>query len=444
MKLKLVVASMSILGLISSPAFAEHQTKHTHHKKIHKTVVVKQDNKEIVALPVEPVAVVVSTEPNVDTYQTILDDMYHNTGRAKPMADWFNRIGVSGGANFDVKWGNRRPIYRTENVNSLALNDAYVNFNATANEWTKAFASVNFANPSVNYSSVYRVNSVTLEQGFVTVGNFDVCPLFLQVGKQFQDFGRYVIHPLNRTLAQSLSESLATSIDLGYINNMGFHGSVYAFGDKLTIAGDTHPRNVYGASIGFAQPNDQLGFDVGLGYMSNMTGVNDVAVILSNPIHLVGALSAYGDVNSGPFTLGARYTTAIQHFSAVDINTNASCSPQGVALLTCERTSLDPAVPLLGKGTGSGAQPWAADLTAGYGFNAMSKNQNIYLGYQASGDAVNLALPRGRILAGYNVDVWKYTNIGLEYTHDYSYSVSRGGAGGTTNTVGLRGAVKLG
>ncbi len=439
MKLKLVVASMSLLGLISCPVFAATQANSIHHKKIHKTVV-KNNYPEMATYQIQAVPVTIETEPKVDTTQAILDAMDHNTGRAKPTPDWFNRIGVSGGANVDLKWGNRRLLYETENVNLVTLNDVYVNFSGKANDWAKAFASLSFSNPSINYSNVYRpLDTITLEQGYVTLGNFDIHPLFpavfIQAGKQFQDFGRYNIHPLNRTLTQSLSESLQTSVNLGFISKMGFHGSVSAFDNPSLVTGSGHTDSIYGAAIGFDQPGDQFGYDVGIGYMSAMTGVNDVAAGLNSAhnrnafnnsvptdvVHNVGAIAVYGDVNSGPFNFGLRYTTALQSFNAANLYNSTSI------LLP-----------------GSGAKPWAADLTAGYDFNAWSKNQNVYLGYQASNDTVRLALPRERILAGYEVDMWKNTSVGLEYTHDYAYGGANGGPGGTTNTFGLRGAVKFG
>lgn len=425
---------MSVLGLLSCPAFAATTTTPaptpTHHKKVHhhhhhhNVVVTHYTEAEVI--PAHTVPVAVETEPKVDIFQSILDNMDHNTGRAKPMPDWFNRIGVSGGVNADVKWGNRRIFYTTENVKLLAINDAYVNFSATVNDWAKAFASLNFANPSTNYSYATPTsnNTINLEQGYVTLGNLDVYPVFLQVGKQFQDFGRYTLHPLNRTLAQSLSESLQTSVDLGFITRMGLHGSVYVFSNPATVGnpgGQT--GNVYGAALGFDRPGDQVGFDVGVGYMSNMSGVGDVNNFLStNMVHLVGAIAAYGDVNSGPFTLGARYSTAIQSFSPTDINTSLG-------------------LPL---GTGSGARPWAADITGGYSYNLWAKNQNIYLGYQATNNAARLMLPKYRILAGLGVDMWKNTTVGLEYTHDNAYSSGNGGSGNSSNTLGLRAALKFG
>jgi hypothetical protein len=433
MKLKLVVASMSVLGLISCPVFAATQTKHKHHHHHHhvsqQQVVETHDYKAMGALPVVEM-------PRVDTYQVIYDSMGQNSGRAKGMPDWFNRIGVSGGVNFDAHWGNRSKGYRGENYTRLSLNDAYINFAATVNDWSKAFASISYSNFSAGgamggtYSTAYTNNRLNLEQGYVTIANYDVSPVFFQIGKQFTDFSRYNIHPLTRTLTQVISESLATSAKLGFITRMGLHGQIYAFDNAATQTGQGHTRSVYGAALGFDQPSDQLGFDAGIGYMSNLTGVNDVAASLGNPgqfgvstnsyVHTVGGIALYGDVNSGPFSIGARFTTAIQNFSPVDLSNQ------------------------FGLATGSGAKPWAADITAGFGYNAWNKNQNVYLGYQTSNNAVNLALPKNRWLAGWNVDMWKSTNLGLEVGHDTAYSSSNGGSGKSSNTIGARAAVKFG
>ncbi len=441
---------MSVLGLVSVPMYAATPTTaqttsteqattttttqpttttHKHHKKIHHVVhhprvMEREDYRAVDAVAIQPAPVGLETEPKVDLFSAITDAMDHNTGRSKYTPDWFNRVYVSGGANVDFKWGNRRPTFTTENIQRIALNDVYLNVNGTINDWVKAFASISYNSTSVNYSYVYPVNALNLEQGFVTIGNLDAYPIFLQVGKQFEDFGRYTIHPLNRTLAQSLSEALRTSANLGFATRMGLHGSVYAFDNVVRIASQGHNKTVFGASLGFDQPNDQFGYDLGIGYLSNMAGVNDIAnfIVGGTVVHTVGGIALYGDVNSGPFNFGARYTTAVQSFSPVDINTNGN-----VAL-----------------GSGTGAKPWAADFTAGYGFNYMSKNQNVYLGYQTSNNTVRLALPRNRVLAGYGIDMWKNTNLGLEFTHDNAYSIGQGGTGQNSNTLGLRAGVKFG
>lgn len=456
--LKLVVAAMSMLGLISCPVLAAEQTKQ---KKMKATHVAQQDYKASGGLMGQP-APVMEVMPKVDTYQMTMDEMTQNTGRSKPMPDWFNRIGISGGMNIDAHWGNRSMGYMGENYQRWSLNDAHLDATAAVNDWTKAFASMSFSNFSPlgssvvsrkggSYSTVYANNTFDMEQGYVTFGNFDCSPVFVQLGKQFQDFGRYKIHPLTRSLSQVMSESLQTSAKLGFLTRMGLNGSVYTFDNTMAqrsnndqnTAGHTTP--IYGASLGFAQPSDQLGWDIGIGYMSNMTGVNDIASAISNYqnsafdtgtglidtsgtySHTVGGVNVYADVNSGPFSLGARYVTALQNFSVADLSTQYgyATNPANGALY-------------------SGAQPWAGDLTAGYGFNAWNKAQNVYVGYQVTQDAVNLLLPQSRWLVGYGIDVWKNASLGLEVARDNDYSVSKGGTGNNTNTIGARAAVTFG
>src|SRR3990167_5503512 len=131
-----------------------------------------------------------------------------------------------------------------ENYRLISLNDAYLNVGAMVNDWTKAFASISFSNPTTNanpsvfnsfgsaeYSAAYANNIngnannvLQLEQAFASFANFDVSPVFLQVGKQFQDFGRYEIHPITASMTQVMSEVLATSVKLGFLYS-GFHGS---------------------------------------------------------------------------------------------------------------------------------------------------------------------------------------------------------------------------
>jgi hypothetical protein len=474
MKLKLVVASMSVLGLISSPVFADpadtqaatttttttttadasapaaapapkhhkHHVKHHHHAQTHRVYhaqqhehvaqVTQADYKDAGALPAAPVV------PVLDTHQMIYNAMSQNVGRSMQASpDWFNRIGVSGGVNFDAHWGNRDRGYEGEDTQRLALNDAYMNVGANVNDWTKAFMSLSFSNPSGKlagaplagqYSNVYLpVGQINLEQAYVTLANYDVAPVFFQIGKQFTDYGRYTIHPIERTLSQVMTESLQTSAKLGFITQMGFHGDVYAFSNPSNQFTAGHSNTVYGGALGFDQLNDQLGFDLGVGYMSDLTGVNDIQAAIGNAyvgtgtyVHTVGGIAVYGDVNSGPFTLSARYTQAIQHFNPNDLSTQ------------------------YGTPFASGARPWAADVTAGFGYNYWSKNQNIYLGYEASNNAVNLALPRNRWLVGYNIDAWRATNLGLELAHDTAYSSGNGGPGRNSNTIAARASVKFG
>jgi hypothetical protein len=207
------------------------------------------------------------------------------------------------------------------------------------------------------------------------------------------------------------------------------NGSVYTFQDGVYKTNDQNNKENtmnYGAAVGYSHPDDQLGYDVGVGYMYNMFGANNVASLVGDNFfyngyqYRVGSVAAYADLNFEAFTLGARYTVATQHFSNVNI-------PQ----------SLNHA--------GTGAKPWAAGVQAGYDFNAWTKNQNVYLGYQQSHDTVFLNLPHSRYLVGYSVDVLKNAQLSAEWDHDNAWNISKGGPyGGNSNLVSVRAAVKFG
>ncbi len=471
MKLKLVVSLMSAIGVLSlasSPALAAHQTK-KHHYKHHKKAAVAAPHhvayKDMGALPVRPPVVC----PRMTMNDSILDAMRQSVGRAKPTEDCNKLIAFSGGINTDFAWGNRAQGYTTENVQRISLNDAYLNVNGNVNDWAKAFASLSFNNAtSYNgrlgglYSAAYSSSrsKINLEQGYITLGNFDVSPFFLDAGKEFQDYGRYEIHPIQRTLTQSLTESLETAVRVGFITN-GFHGSVYTFDNPLVRTGEGHTTNIYGASLGYDMICEALGFDLGAGYMSNITGVNDIHSAISSfqaggfttfsgaPVvftpndasgsygHTVGGIALYADVNSGPFSIGARYTKALQAFSPADLPT--------VYALGAPFSATPPTV---------GAKPWAADITAGYGFLAWNLKQNIYAGYQTSRDTESIPLPKSRWIVGYGVEVCNNANLGLQFGHDIAYTqvqqpglqeeVESDSRNTSSNTINARIAVKFG
>ncbi len=451
MKLNHVVASLCVLGLVSGPAFASHHNKQ---KKTDTTpqTTVHQDYKGMALCTMDP-------------NDKIMIEMSQNVGRSLPdpcKPGWFDRVRVSGGINIDIgKWGNRNANLMGENYQRLSLNDIYLNFDGKVNDWTRVFASINYmtattvGNPGIynrvgaaEYSAAYAnniggaaTNTVQVEQAYGTFGNLNVYPVYLQIGKSFQDFSRYEIHPITRSLTQSLSEVLATSAKLGFIAE-GFNGGVYVFNDPIAKIGSSASPTNYGISLGYDYSDEMLSWDVGAGYLYNLIGANDVAFSVNNFTgagynNRAGGVALFGDVNYGPFDLSLRYTQSVQRFNPLDLTKNGNINLTPGSLIGS-------GFPVALLGTATGAKPWAAGGQAGYGFEAFGKSQNVYVGYQASGESAGLNLPKDRWLAGYNVYVVKDTSLGVEWDHDQQYSVGNGGAGNSTNLVSLRAAAKFG
>jgi len=444
MKLKnALLISMATLGLVSCPVFAADTTtdaqvapKHKMHHKMrhhrHHDVVATHTNYKG---DYKGELMSVDTCPVNNWYTPAMVAMSQNVGRAVPTVGCDKPISFAGGIATDFHTFNLSQGYRGENNERLSLNDAYLNIFGNVNQYVKAFGSLSYSNASGTtstngqrsynlaggYSTVYPANTLTVEQAYVTFADMDSTPVFFKLGKQYADFNRYMIHPVERTMTQVLTESLHTSAELGFVTHMGLHGSLTAFDSPSRKTTENHSKYVYGAALGFDQPSDTLGWDAGIGYMSDMAGVNSIATVVGTTyVNRVGAAAAYAHVNSGPFSFGANYATALTSFNAADIATTAA-------------------------GT-AGAKPRALDLKAGYDFNAWNKNQNVYVGFQKSWQSAQVALPSSRWLVGYGVDVLPNTMVGAEFGHDVAYSVASSGSsnGNNSNTLGVRAAVKFG
>jgi len=158
--------------------------------------------------------------------------------------------------------------------------------------------------------------------------------------------------------------------------------------------------------------------------MYNLDGVNDIAFAFPGSYFTrVGGVSLWGDVNSGPFSLGVRYVTALTRFSVLDLP---------------NRGPLPFTLPA------SSAEPWSFDIKAAFAYNWWTKNQNIYIGYGRSGETEALLLPRQRYLVGLGIDWTKNVNLGLEFARDVDFSASRGHGGDQSNLLGVRAGVKFG
>lgn len=470
MKLKRVALLMSVLGLVSCPVFAADNTEYNRHNMKHHH---DQDSNREVSYKGEDFPRL-TTCPRVNRYLPILDAMSQNVGRAQPTVDCDKPIQFAGGINFDYVIGDLTDGYMGENSSRFSVNDAYLNATGHVNDWVHAFLEVSYTNlsdvglddsllgpgptafhdpkPGL-YSFGYNLGELTLQQGYITIGDVTRFPLFLRLGKQFLDYGRYVIHPPTRSVTQVMTETLQTAAELSFItgwSGMDLHGSFFVFQDTMGSDNDDddqeddeefdpgHKHTNYGAQLGFGKVSNQLGWDVGVGWMYNILGVNDMAYAVTlfrngsddgvdpgegSYEKRVSGLTAYGTINSGPFSLAAHYATALRHFDESDLTSEDDDD---------------------GDDDVEGAKPWAFDITAAYNFVYWGKSQNLYVGFQTTGDAANLFLPEDRVVAGYSIDVLKNTNVGLEYTWDHDYGDDEGGTGENSNRVLVRVAVKFG
>jgi len=59
----------------------------------------------------------------------------------------------------------------------------------------------------------------------------------------------------------------------------------------------------------------------------------------------------------------------------------------------------------------------------------------LVVGWQASGEALTLELPRSRLLAGLRTEVLPHVSLAMECCHDEDYAAEDGGSGGSADAV---------
>lgn len=418
MTLKPIVASVLLLGLASSSAFAATPSN-------------------------------AGTQAQLDAMKAKIAKMeavlQQNQGGGFQQAnDWFNRITLSGEANVDGLIANRTRLTNSDRHSSdININNANLFVDFIASDWTKGHLSLAYQpkSPAYSYSTVANDDNFTVDEAYVTIENFTKSPFFFMAGRQYINFGDYHRYPMVASLPQLLQETRATAARVGFVDASGFNASASLFrgntyeGEGFNKTGATRVQN-FAVNAGFANQTDSLGYRVGVSYLRNMADVNYVgntSGLQGGFKDKVGAISAYAGVNSGPFDAGVNYVTALQSFNKADIARYINGASD----------------------TERGAKPAAWSVDAGYSFMTIGHQSRVGLGYEGSKEAssvgvlnvmshrLNTGMPKSRYQANYTVNVSKYTDVGFQVYYDRDYGNADGGTGKNTLAGIARLAVKF-
>jgi len=223
---------------------------------------------------------------------------------------------------------------------------------------------------------------------------------FVDGGQFYLPFGRYDSSMVSDPLTLELGETREIGGGLGFALDP-FFGAAYAFeGEQHEGGGQS--SNAWGLEVGFAGQVGAHSLTLALGYLSDLGDSDRLREVVEDGDR-VGGLAASLLFEAGSWTLIGEYVTATERFN-------------------------------LGAGeTLAEQQPSAWMLEAGYGFDLFRKPAQIALGYQGSAEALALELPAARWLATFNLAIYDYTTVQLEYVHDQDYGASEGGTGDSGN-----------
>ncbi len=229
---------------------------------------------------------------------------------------------------------------------------------------------------------------------------------FLDGGRMYVPFGRYESNMVSDPLTLDLGETREAAFLLAY-RSLGFYAGAYAYnGDTIessTAAAGEDNIDQFGATLGYEWKNGNKYLEVGLDYINNITDSDYISAVLASVTlqKYVSGTALRATYNQNGLSLIVEYVVS-GNFNASDLAFN-----------------------------GQGATVSAYNLEAGYGFSWGS----LAIGYQATEEALGLALPESKMLFSYSKGIFENTYISFEYAvaEDYSASDTDGTTNGTGN-----------
>lgn len=120
------------------------------------------------------------------------------------------------------------------------------------------------AGVTVGASLPYKVNQFTVDEAFVTADKLFSTPFYVRAGRMYTEFGDYKdpYTPMP-SLQQIMTQMNQDVVDVGWVTNDGFYGSV--FGYRGNLKGGTNGFREWGTKFGFHSDVDGVVYDVNAG-----------------------------------------------------------------------------------------------------------------------------------------------------------------------------------
>ena len=230
------------------------------------------------------------------------------------------RITISGLINADLRY-QTKPKFKNKKSAKLALAQTKLNIDVLANDWISGHVGVFFAGrPEYYYPNAVTSTNVDLDEVYATIANLKKSPFYFRVGRQYLPFGEYHRYPVLKSLTQSLSETRATALQLGFVHQSGMYAAIYIFNGSAKRMHKKRSMNNHGLVFGFARRNKPVNFDISIDYLNNMADVGAIRenLMVSRYTRRIGAFGVNGSINSGPFDFEVHYVSALRTFSPND------------------------------------------------------------------------------------------------------------------------------
>lgn len=316
---------------------------------------------------------------------------------------WWKRVTIGGVIEAEA---TSTSSFANADSSDLALAKVELYFDANPVKYVNTHVQLLFEDGS---------NNITLDEAFVTLGDTDEFPAFLQVGQFAVPFGNFdtgmSTDPLTKTMAETKEASALVGVVLG-----DFTIQSYVYNGDSQRSGNGNHIDQGGVFAGYAGETNDVSYDFGAGLISNIadsdgltSAAGAAATTLDDYIH---GVSVHGAIGFGPVGLRAAYLTALDDFTAAELAFN-----------------------------GQGAKPGAWHLEGTYTVDLMGKETVFAATLQGTEEALALGLPEYRYGGAITVGVIDHVAVTGEYLHDEDYDIGNGGTGNDAHTATVKLAV---
>ncbi|HBI15940.1 MAG TPA: hypothetical protein DDY20_10580 [Desulfobulbaceae bacterium] len=302
--------------------------------------------------------------------------------------------------------------FADEESSDVSLATVELSFDARISDWSSAHLLL-------LYEEGEEDNHVIVDEGTITLGNEEEFPVVLTAGKMYLPFGLYESNMVSDTLPLEIGEINDTAVLAGF-RLAGLRGGVHVFNGDVNEAGESDRIESWGASVGYSYEGETFSLETGLDWLSNIGDTNGLGDYLeentgaAEMAEYVDGLGAHLLLQYGPFALIAEYIGALDEFAAAEIAF-----------------------------AGSGAQPEAWSLEAGWTFDLLQRETVFSVSWQGTAEAQALGLPEDRYLAAIRMMILANTSLAIEYRHDEDYASADDGTGESSDAAALQLAVEF-
>lgn len=373
---------------------------------------------------------------------------------------WTCRINISGWMNTDVYFANHPPLFSqfasgatvnrqlargsllvpTEGrASDLVLNNANLFVDARVNSWVKAAMSFvyssltgvmgssgayHISNSQFVYSPVQRA---IVDTAYAMIGNNQISPVYLRVGKAYAPFGHYNPYAFvqSENPTQLLTEINEPMVEFGFVMPNGLHVSAYTFAGnpKLDDGGATRRIQNGGVDVGYNWQFCEGNLSLDAGWLANIADSNFLSSYYLNylvsgtlipgvPNQKTPAWDVNADLTMGPFDFNGHYVATTRDLANPVFAGRyfTSVLPDGTIQTTHAHG--------LGK-------PHAWGIEAGWTFPVVAHQSRVALGWQQTSHLATF-LPRKRFYIDYLVNFATWFDMGFALIQDRDYYEGEG------------------